>query len=106
MLDKYLHENSILKVTLVGEIPEENTESLLPFVHDDRITVLDCYKLSKYISESKVNGLFLIIKNLNIGYSRAYEIRTYITDIINSGKNVYVFLEDPGNLEFQTGYAY
>jgi len=100
MFNTYLNDNSILKITLRGDIPEENTESSLPFIHDKRDTIFDLYSISKYISESKINGLFLIIKNLNIGYSRAYEIRSYITDIINSGKKVYVFLEDPGNIEY------
>ena len=100
MLSTYTKENNILKITLQGDIPEENTESLLPFINDDRITVFDCFKFTRYVAESKINALFLVIKNLGIGYSRAYEIRSYISDIINSGKKVFVFLEDPGNVEY------
>ncbi|MGI9533583.1 MAG: signal peptide peptidase SppA [Thermodesulfobacteriota bacterium] len=100
MLKKYFNENSILKITLKGDIPEEKTESFLPFLNDETITVLDCYKLSRYISGSNINGLFLIIKKLNIGYSRAFEIRSYISEFTKSGKKVFVYLEDPGNTEY------
>ena len=100
MLKGFVNDNSILKIILSGDIPEENTDSSLPFINDKRITVLDLYNITRYISHSEIKGLFLIIKNLNIGYSRAYEIRSYLTEIINSGKKVYVFLEDPGNIEY------
>ena len=100
MLSKFFNENSILKITLKENVPEENTESFLPLISDKRITVFDFYKFSEYISESKIFGLFLVVKNLNIGFSRAYEIRSCISEIINSGKKVFVFLENPGNIEY------
>ena len=100
MLKDYFNAKRILKITLQGDIPEENQDSVLPFFNDNRLTVLDFYKACRHLIESDFKALFLVIKSLNIGYSRADELRSCIKDIVRSGKGVYVFIENPGNVEY------
>lgn len=100
MLEKYLNKNSYLELTLKDDIPEENISSGIPFLNDNKITILDLYKFIQQLKNSSSNGLFLKIKRLNIGYARADEIRTLLLDLRSTGKKVYIFLEDIGNIEY------
>jgi len=100
MLEKYLNKNSIIEIVLKDDIPEENINSGIPFVNDNKITVLDLYIFFQQLKTSSSTGIFLILKKLNIGFARANELRHFLLDLKKSGKKVYIYLEDIGNIEY------
>jgi len=100
MLEKYLNKNCFIELELKDEIPEENISSGIPFINDNKITVLDIYKLVQQLKSSSVSGIFLKIKKLNIGFARADDIRSLLLELKNNGKKVFIYLEDVGNIEY------
>lgn len=100
MLEKYLNNNTYIELVLKDDIPEENISSGIPFLNDNKTTVLDLYKFIQQLKNSSSNGLFLKIKRLNIGFARADDIRTLLLDLRSSGKKVFIYLEDIGNIEY------
>ena len=100
MLEKYLNNNTYIELVLKDDIPEENINSGIPFLNDNKTTVLDLYKFIQQLKNSSSNGLFLKIKRLNIGFARADDIRTLLLDLRSSGKKVFIYLEDIGNIEY------
>ena len=100
MLEKYINKNSYVELVLKDEIPEENISIGIPFVNDKKITIIDFYKLIQLLKRSSSLGILIKIKNLNIGYARADEIRSLLLDLKNNGKKVFIYLEDAGNIEY------
>lgn len=100
MLEKYLNNNTYIELVLKDDIPEENISSGIPFLNDNKTTVLDLYKFIQQLKNSSSNGLFLKIKRLNIGFARADDIRSLLLDLRSSGKKVFIYLEDIGNIEY------
>ena len=100
MLEKYLNENSFIELVLKDDIPEENIASGIPFINDNRSTILDLFNFFQRAVSSSATGILLKIKNLNIGLARADEIRSLLLDFRKSGKMVYAYLEEAGNTEY------
>ncbi len=100
MLEKYLNNNTYIELVLKDDIPEENISTGIPFLNDNKTTVLDLYKFIQQLKNSSSNGLFLKIKRLNIGFARADDIRSLLLDLRSSGKKVFIYLEDIGNIEY------
>jgi len=100
MLEKYLNKDSIIELVLKDDIPEENISSGIPFINDNKITVLDLYIFFQQLKISTSTGVFITLKKLNIGFARANELRTFLLELRKSGKIVYIYLEDIGNIEY------
>ena len=100
MLEKYLNKNSIIELVLKDDIPEENISSGIPFINNNKITVLDLYNFFQQLKNSSSGGIFVKLKKLNIGFARANELRNFLLELRKSGKIVYIYLEDIGNIEY------
>ena len=100
MLEKYLNNKSFVELELSGSIPEENISTGIPFINEERITILDIYILIQRIKKSSSSGIIIKLKNINIGLARADEIRTLLFELRSAGKKVYAYLEDAGNIEY------
>ena len=100
MLEKYLNKNSIIELVLKDDIPEENISSGIPFINNNKITVLDLYNFFQQLKNSSSGGIFVKLKKLNIGFARANELRSFLLELRKSGKIVYIYLEDIGNIEY------
>lgn len=101
-INKYFSSSkyNTVEIELSGDIPEETVDSPVPFTSNEILTVLEVNKIFRYLCASKIKAVVLNLKDINIGFARANEIRTYISDLILSGKRVYVYLESPNNIEY------
>ncbi len=100
MLDSYLNKNSFVELILSEDIPEENISSNIPFIKDEKVTILELYTLIQRIKKNSSSGIIIKIKNLNIGFARADEIRSLLLDLRKCGKKVIAYLEEAGNIEY------
>ncbi len=100
MLEKYLNGNSFIEIELRDEIPEENIKSGIPFINEDKITILDLYNFIQQVKKSSCIGILVKIKRLNIGFARADEIRALFSELKSNEKKVFIYLEDVGNIEY------
>ena len=87
MLEKYLNNKSFVELELSGSIPEENISTGIPFINEERITILDIYILIQRIKKSSSSGIIIKLKNINIGLARADEIRTLLFELRSDGRS-------------------
>ena len=93
-------KNCFIEFELYGNVPEEVVETAIPFTSNKVLSLFDIREIFNSISKSEIEVLLLTIKELNIGYARANDIRSYIKDVRDSGKKVYVNLESANNIEY------
>lgn len=87
-------KNSILHMTLEGEIAERGKTKLEPFTFDLKkkiglSEILHGLKTAK--EDDKIKGVFMEIGDLNCGYAAARDIRNAINDFEESGKFVVAY---------------
>lgn len=91
-------KNRYLEVRLSGEIAEEKTRFI--FAPTKR-TVLDFIEMMEKAKKDRtIQGMFLRIDPLEIGWAKLQEIREAILDFRNSGKKVICFMEMAGDKEY------
>ena len=89
-----IKNNTVLHMTLDGEIGEKSDASLNPmsFSLARKLGLSDIlFGIENAKNDSKIKGIFLEIGDLNCGYSTAREIRNAINDFEKSGKFVVAY---------------
>lgn len=87
-------ENTILHLTLKGEISEKGKANLNPtdFKVDNSIGLRDLlYGFEKAKKDEKIKGIYIELDDLNSGYATTKEIRDAINDFEKSGKFVVAY---------------
>lgn len=100
-----IKSNSILHLTLNGEIKEKSDVKLSPseFKLNSAIGLCDIlHGLETAKNDSKIKGLFLEISELQCGYATAKEIRAALKDFQKSGKFIVAY--NSGELISQKEY--
>lgn len=100
-----VRNNSVLHVTLKGEIKERADMSIDPmnFELTNSLGLSDIlYGIETAQKDSKIKGIFLEVGDLNCGYATAKEIRAKIKEFQNSGKFVVAY--NAGELITQKEY--
>ncbi len=98
-------ENTILHLTLKGEIAEKGTTDLnaTSFNISNSIGLRDLLMgFEKAKKDSKIKGIYIELDDLNCGYATAKEIRDAINDFEKSGK--FVIAYNSGELITQKEY--
>jgi protease IV len=91
---KTIEKNTILHLTLNGEIGESSSAKFNPSSMnlDNKIGLVDLlYGFEKAKKDEKVKGLFIELKDAQCGISTAKEIRNAINDFEKSGKFVVAY---------------
>ena len=98
---------NFLEIELHGEISEEEERFVIPFFPIRRkLTLWDLEKIFLHASSApSIKGILLKIRELNIGLARGEAIRRGILELREKGKKVFVYLENPGNIEYMIGSA-
>lgn len=93
---------NLIEIELEGQLPEEEEKSLIPFYpRKKNLTIWDLETIFDHASKSQsIKGVLLIIRNLKIGLARAWGIRRSISELRESGKSVFIYLEAGGNVEY------
>jgi protease-4 len=89
-----IKNNTVLHMTLQGEIGEKSDASLNPmnFTLTKKIGLSDIlFGIENAKNDAKIKGIFLEIGDLSCGYSTAREIRNAINDFEKSGKFVVAY---------------
>lgn len=92
--------NSVLVITLNGELPEAAPVDVsLPFLDSQSApTVRDVWtSLRAAAKDNRIKAVVLQPRNVNAGWAKLQEIRQEIADFKKSGKPVYAFLQRPGS---------
>lgn len=98
---EYLSKFNFAHIQIEGDLPEEKFKSPIPFIKTEKIrTYWDIESLLLYIRDSALSGVLITLKSTNIGYAKANSVRTSLKKLRDSGKSVYVHLENPGNIEY------
>jgi len=96
-------KNKYLQVSLSGEIAEEKTRFI--FAPAKR-TILDFIEMMEKAKKDRtIQGMYLRIDPLQIGWAKLQEIRNAILDFRNSGKKVICFTEMAGDKEYYLATA-
>ncbi len=98
---------NFVEIELQGEISEEEERFVIPFFPISRkLTLWDLEKIFLHASSiPSIKGVLLKIRELKIGLARGEAIRRGILELREKGKRVFVYLENPGNLEYMIGSA-
>ncbi len=100
--------NSVLVLTLKGEIPEAAPVDIaIPFLQQQTApTVRDLWaSLKQAASDNRIKAAVIEPRGVMAGWGRLQEIRQDIADFKKSGKPVYAFLESPGSREYYLASA-
>ncbi|MGB2697057.1 MAG: S49 family peptidase, partial [Candidatus Zixiibacteriota bacterium] len=96
-------KNKYLQVWLSGEIAEEKTRFIFA---PSRRTILDFIEeMEKAKKDRTIQGMFLRIDPLEVGWAKVQEIRNAILDFKESGKKVICFMEMGGDREYYLATA-
>lgn len=90
-----LKDNTVLHVKLSGTISDIETESLDPYTLkvDKSLNIAEIIiGLQKAANDKKIKGIFLEMKNPEMGMATANELRSAIEDFQHSGKFVVAYL--------------
>lgn len=90
-----LKDNTVLHVRLSGTISDSETESIDPYTLrvDKSLNLSEIIiGLQKAANDKKIKGIFLEMKNPEMGMATADELRSAIEDFQNSGKFVVAYL--------------
>src|SRR5438552_3548776 len=94
--------NSVLELRLDGVLAESGpSDSLTRFVFGSQETlksVLDDIQRAK--TDSNIKGLLLLVGDLQVRQAKVEDLRAVIDDFKKSGKPVFAFMEDGGDLEY------
>jgi len=98
---------NVLEMELEEDIPEEDDSISIPFVQIKRkLTVWEIEKILAHIADNDfAKILFIKIRDLHIGLSRAETIRKRLIEVKKSGVIIYAYLEGSGNAEYLVASA-
>ena len=95
--------NSVLVLTLEGEIPEAPTVEIpIPVIESQASpTVRDLWtSLRQAATDSRIKAVLIQPRGLAVGWSKLQEIRQELADFKKSGKPVYALLRGAGSREY------
>ena len=98
---------STLTLDMTGPLPEDRLFDLSgPFFEVESVTfreVLDSVRRAK--DDSRVENLLLHFRGTGIGWAKAGELRSALTDFVASGKKLVSYLEYGGTLDYYVACA-
>jgi protease-4 len=100
--------NSILKLSLKGEITERQHESpfaglgdMDPFSDNEGLGLNTMIKKIAYAkTDPNIKGIYLCFRNLECGFASLKELRNSLVDFKTSGKFIYSYAEDFGQKQY------
>jgi protease IV len=95
--------NSVLVLSLEGELPEEApVEVPIPFLQTQSTpTVRDIWSsLRQAATDNRIKAVVIQPRNLIAGWGKLQELRQDLADFKRSGKPLYAFLQSPGSHEY------
>lgn len=98
---------SVLKVTLSGNLAEEETEQrLLGFLRRPAADFLGLIGMLRWArTDPRLSAVLICCGELNAGWARLQELRRSLTLLRQAGKRVWVHLNDPGVQEYYLAAA-
>lgn len=102
--EKGVPKNSILKITLQGEIPEYSPASSLPFFKKKKLSIFDYVRIIEDAKDNpKILGLYLRLKKTYLGPGKIEELVSAIEEFKSSGKKTIVYADTFGEFESSNG---
>lgn len=100
-----IRQGSVLTLTVSGEIVEDRDDSLLARLLGDQPTMLRdlTFPIDRARSDSKVDGLIVVIKPFQMGMGKIQELRDTVKEFRAAGKWACAYLDTAG--EFGGGNA-
>jgi protease-4 len=95
-------QNSIVEISIDANIVEERLQRFPDrFFQGEVTTVKDILDiLQRAHNDSRIAGVILYIDPVSMGLAKVQEIRDAIAGFKSSGKFIFAFMEDGGNLEY------
>ncbi|MCF7804586.1 MAG: signal peptide peptidase SppA [Candidatus Marinimicrobia bacterium] len=93
-------EDKFVLLTLDGPIIEEKMRSGLFSVTPGRTLTNFILQMERYSRRKDIAGIVLYIKNVSTGPAKLKEMRDAIDRFRDTGKKVYVYMDEGGNLQY------
>jgi protease-4 len=105
--------NSILKITLHGDIVDRETDNpfaalkgMKDFAGDDELGLnMLLKKIKQAKTDDKIKGIYLHVKHFHGGFANITELRNALIDFKKSGKFIYSYSEAYGQKEYYLASA-
>jgi len=94
-------KKKFLQLALSGDLIESPPGGFGIFRKREQTVLIDIVRLIRRASRhSSIDGLLLSLRHTHMGWAQAEEIKSALAEMIQCGKLVYSYLEQPGNRDF------